>query len=158
QKPLYYWFHGGTLAFASEVKALLRLPYVRTELDPTALREYLAMGYGTAPCTLFRGVNKLAPASRLMWDERGVKTVGYWTLPDRVDESLTESDWIDRIRQELRRAVADHMVSDVPIGAFLSGGVDSSAVVAMMAERSSQPVKTYSIGYAGGGVAAHYNE
>ncbi len=158
QKPLYYATPDGTLAFGSEVKALLRLPFVRAALDPEALREYLAMGYASAPRTLFRGVSKLPPATRLVWERGVVRLERYWSLPDRVDAGPSEADWIERVRSELRRAVRDHMVSDVPIGAFLSGGIDSSAVVALMAEASSQPVKTYSIGYTGGATAEHYNE
>jgi asparagine synthase (glutamine-hydrolysing) len=158
QKPLYFVETRGSLAFASEVKALLELPFVRAEVDPTALREYLAMGYATAPRTMFRNIRKLPPAHRLIW-ERGVARIErYWSLPDQVRSDLDESQWVELIRAELRRAVTEHMVSDVPIGAFLSGGIDSSAVVALMAESSDRPVKTYSIGYASAGVAQHYNE
>src|SRR5690606_20239269 len=81
-----------------------------------------------------------------------------WALPDTVDDAPGEEEWVERIRTGLRQAVAGHMVSDVPIGAFLSGGVDSSAVVALMAEHSSTPVNTYSIGYVGNATAAYYNE
>jgi asparagine synthase (glutamine-hydrolysing) len=116
------------------------------------------MGYATAPRTLFAGVRKLPPATRLVWDATGVRLERYWALPTEVRAGVAREEWADLIRAELRRAVTEHMVSDVPIGAFLSGGVDSSAVVALMAEQSSRPVKTYSIGYAGGGAAAHYNE
>jgi asparagine synthase (glutamine-hydrolysing) len=158
QKPLYVAEHGGGLAFASEVKALLRLPGMRAELDREALGEYLAMGYATAPRTPFRGVARLPPGSRLVRDAAGSRVESWWSLPERVREGLDEGAWIEQVRAELRRAVTDHMVADVPIGAFLSGGIDSSAVVALMAEASSQPVNTYSIGYAGPGAASYYNE
>jgi len=158
QKPLYVAEHGGALAFASEVKALLRLPGLRAELDHEALAEYLAMGYATAPRTPFRGISKLPPGSRLVRDAAGTRVEGWWSLPERVREGLDDGAWIEQVRDELRRAVTGHMVADVPIGAFLSGGIDSSAVVALMAEASSQPVNTYSIGYAGPGAASYYNE
>jgi asparagine synthase (glutamine-hydrolysing) len=158
QKPLYIAEVGGYLGFASEVKALLALPMLRTEIDRAALGEYLSMGYCAAPRTLFRGVRKLAPATRLVW-ERGVcREESYWQPPSVVDERPSANDWCARIRGELARSVDEHLVSDVPLGAFLSGGLDSSAIVALMAERTSHPVNTYSIGYAGTGAAAHYNE
>lgn len=158
QKPVYFTTANGCLAFASEVKALLELPFIRAAVDCDALREYLAMGYATAPRTLFRGISKLPPATRLIWDGRDTRLESYWSLPDRVRGDLDEAGWAELVRGELRRAVTEHMVSDVPIGAFLSGGVDSSAVVGLMAEQSSRPVKTYSIGYAGSAAAEHYNE
>jgi asparagine synthase (glutamine-hydrolysing) len=158
QKPLYVAQHGGGLAFASEVKALLRLPGFRAQLDPGALAEYLAMGYATAPRTAFRGVSKLPPGSRLVHDAAGTRVERWWNLPERVRDGIDAEAWVEEVRRELRRAVAGHMVADVPIGAFLSGGIDSSAVVALMAEQSSQPVNTYSIGYAGPGAASYYNE
>lgn len=159
QKPLYYVEHRGLLAFASEVKSLLTLPFVSAAIDPEALREYLSLGYAVAPRTIFAGIRKLPPASRLVWErDGGWRVECYWRIARTTECSLDESQWIDRVRTDLRRAVADHMVSDVPIGAFLSGGIDSSAVVAMMAEHSDRPVNTYSIGYAGGGAASYYNE
>jgi asparagine synthase (glutamine-hydrolysing) len=158
QKPLYYTRSSGGLAFASEVKALLEIPGVRAEVDGHALREHLAMGYATGPRTLFRGIEKLPPASRLVWSQNDIRIDRYWSLPTRVRTDLKANDWVELIRSELRRSVTEHMVSDVPIGAFLSGGIDSSAVVALMAEQSSQPVNTYSIGYAGSAAAKYYNE
>ncbi|MGQ0384058.1 MAG: asparagine synthase (glutamine-hydrolyzing) [Gammaproteobacteria bacterium] len=158
QKPLYVAEHRGGLAFASEVKALLRLPGFRAELDRGALGEYLTMGYATAPRTPFCGVTKLAPGSRLVHDQGGTHSDVWWSLPERVRGGFDEQAWIGEVRRELRRAVTEHMVADVPIGAFLSGGIDSSAVVALMAEASDQPVNTYSIGYTGAGAASYYNE
>ena len=158
QKPLYYTEEGGVFAFGSEVKSLLALPGFTPAIDRAALAEYLAMGYATAPRTLFAGVSKLPSATRLVWDSSGIRLERYWALPTEVRTGVGAGEWAELIRSELRRAVTEHMVSDVPIGAFLSGGVDSSAVVALMAEQSARPVKTYSIGYAGGGAAQHYNE
>jgi len=158
QKPLYFARIGGGVAFGSEVKALLELPGIRAKIDTAALREHLSMGYAVAPRTLFRGIEKLPPATRLVWDGAEARIDTYWTLPTAVDTARGEEEWVELIRSELRRAVGEHMVSDVPIGAFLSGGIDSSAVVALMAEYSSQPVNTYSIGYAGSAAAEYYNE
>lgn len=159
QKPVYYAEEGGRLAFASEVKPLLAMPGMRTEVDGTALREYLALGYAVAPATIFRGVRKLPPATYLTWEDGRVRTERYWSLPTDVERGVDVAEWADRVQAELRRAVREHLVSDVPLGAFLSGGLDSSAVVALMAEGASAPVNTYSIGYdaaAGGG--KYFNE
>jgi asparagine synthase (glutamine-hydrolysing) len=158
QKPLYFLERGGTFAFASEIKALLALPGVSPGLDKAVLREYLAMGYSVAPRTLFAGIHKLPPATRLVWQDGRIETSTYWSIPDSVREDVSEASWIERIRAELERAVTEHMVSDVPLGAFLSGGIDSSAVVALMSRSSSGPVNTYSIGYAGDGAASYFNE
>jgi len=157
-KPLYYVQTEGGLAFASEVKALLELPFVSARIDRDALHEHLGMGYAVAPRTIFSDIRKLPPATRLIWDADGVRTDTYWRMPDTVRHDLDASGWAELIRSELERAVEEHMVSDVPIGAFLSGGIDSSAIVALMSRHSRQPVNTYSIGYAGGGAAAYYNE
>jgi asparagine synthase (glutamine-hydrolysing) len=158
QKPVYYSVEGSRLAFASEVKSLLAVNGVRAEIDREAVRDYLALGYAVAPQTMFKGVRKLPPASVLIWEHGAARVETYWSAPDRVITGVSEREWGERVRAELERAVRDHMVSDVPIGAFLSGGVDSSAVVALMAKESKQPVNTYSIGYGGAGAASYYNE
>ncbi len=158
QKPVYYHDESGHLAFASEVKALLALPGIRAELDPAALREHLFMGFCTAPRTVFRGIRKLPPATALVWEQGRTRLWQYWQLPATVRHDLDEGAWVEQIRVELRRAVAEHMVADVPIGAFLSGGIDSSAIVAMMAEHGNQPVNTYSIGYEGSAAARTFDE
>lgn len=157
-KPLYHAEIAGELAFASEIKALLQVPGIQPALDRSALREYLSLGYAVAPKTVFAGIKKLAPATLLVWTRAGCSLSRYWEPPDSPDERPAESDWIDCIRSELERAVTDHMVSDVPIGAFLSGGVDSSAIVGLMAKHSGQPLKTYSIGYGQGAAERYYDE
>lgn len=158
QKPLYYSADSNGLLFASEVKALLACAPRLREIDRSAVREYVALGYAVAPTTIFKGVRKLPPASMLVWERSGWRVERYWQLPQEVRSDWREEQWVDAIREGLRRAVREHMVSDVPIGAFLSGGIDSSAVVAMMAEHSSEPINTYSIGYGGPGAASYYNE
>ena len=158
QKPLYYFVGNGFLAFASEVKALLALPQVKAQVDGEALAEYLRLGYCAAPDTIFAGIKKLPPASMLVWQPSGWRVERYWNLPGSVRTDLTSAQWVDQIREGVSQSVSDHMVSDVPIGAFLSGGLDSSAIVGLMSRHSPFPVNTYSIGYAGDSAAEYYNE
>jgi asparagine synthase (glutamine-hydrolysing) len=158
-KPIYYREHGGRLAFASEAKAILALPDASAEIDPLALYEYLALGYTPAPFSILRGIKKLPVASMMVCEGGAVRIEPYWSLPEGVDADATEAEWCDRVKDTLERAVVSQMVSDVPLGAFLSGGIDSSAVVAFMARNSSEPIKTYSIGFdTAGGAGSYYNE
>jgi len=157
-KPVYYAEQYGRLAFASEIKSLLCVPWLTAEIDQVALTDHLTLGYAVAPNTIFRGVKKLAPAEYLVWEAGETRRHRYWQLPRSVDRSRSEADWVDALRAELDRAVEDHLVADVPVGAFLSGGVDSSALVGLMARKSDRPVNTYSIGYTGSAAAAYYNE
>jgi asparagine synthase (glutamine-hydrolysing) len=157
-KPVYVAHDSRRLAFASEAKALLALDRRTPALDRAALRAYLGLGYVPAPQSIFAGVRKLPPATLLVAEDGRVEERRYWTLPSTVDSSLTEADWIGRVRERLEASVAMQMVSDVPIGAFLSGGVDSSAVVAFMARHTPHPVKTYAIGFQGGAAESYYSE
>jgi asparagine synthase (glutamine-hydrolysing) len=157
-KPIYLWQDGPRLIFASEAKAILAVPGVGRELDPAALRSYLALGYVPAPQSIFRGIRKLPPATLLTAGDGRLEERRYWRVPPGIDRLATESEWIAHVRARLEESVRMQMVSDVPIGAFLSGGIDSSAVVAFMSAHSDQPVKTYSIGFGGGNAEAFYNE
>jgi asparagine synthase (glutamine-hydrolysing) len=157
-KPLYVLQDGQRLAFATEAKALLQLPGVRTELDRDALADYLHLGYVPAPRSMFKGICKLPPATLLAVEGGQVRQWRWWRMPAAVDRGVTEADWVRRIRDGIDRSVHMQMVSDVPIGAFLSGGVDSSAVVAAMARHSSGPIRTYAIGFEGGTAEQLYNE
>jgi asparagine synthase (glutamine-hydrolysing) len=157
-KPIYLWRDAQRLVFASEAKALLAVPGVAPELDRGALRSYLGLGYVPAPQSMFRGVTKLPPATVLSIADGRIEERRYWRVPAQVDRSTSEADWIDGVRARLEESVRMQMVSDVPIGAFLSGGIDSSAVVAFMAAHSDRPVKTYAIGFRGGEAEAFYNE
>ncbi|HKW81417.1 MAG TPA: asparagine synthase (glutamine-hydrolyzing) [Casimicrobiaceae bacterium] len=157
-KPLYLANDGRRLVFASEAKAILALPGIKSELDPAALSSYLALGYVPAPQSMFRNIRKLPPASLLIAEDGRTVERTYWQVPAQVDAGPSEREWIDRVRDRLESSVTMQMVSDVPIGAFLSGGVDSSAVVAFMARASDRPVKTYAIGFDGGDAEAYYNE
>lgn len=157
-KPLYLLQEGKRFAFATEAKALLTLPKMRPELDAEALASYLHLGYVAAPHCLFKGMRKLPPATLMSIEDGKVEQWRYWQLPGQVDRSLSSEDWVSQVREHLDRSVRMQMVSDVPIGAFLSGGVDSSAVVAYMARHSDLPIKTYAIGFEGGKAEALYNE
>lgn len=157
-KPLYVLCDGRRFAFASEAKSLLALPGVAAELDESALPLYLRLGYFPAPRTPFAGMRKLPPATIVTVDTRGAVERRYWRIASAVDRRTSEAEWIERVRGRLEESVRAQMVSDVPIGAFLSGGIDSSAVVGMMAAHSGGPVKTYSIGFAGSRADELYNE
>lgn len=157
-KPIYLHRTAERIAFASEAKALLALPGVTPEIDPAALDSYLALGYVPAPQSLFRGFEKLPPATLLVVSDNGVEQKRYWQISATTDDAMRESTWIEAVRSRLEESVRMQMVSDVPIGAFLSGGIDSSAVVAFMAAQSDRPIKTYSIGFEGGAAENLYNE
>jgi len=157
-KPIYWWSDGRRLAFASEAKALLELPGVSREVEPRALAAYLELGYVPAPLSIFRGIHKMPIASLLKVAPSGHSLTSYWQPSSRVDTRVSVAEWTERVRARLEESVRMQMVSDVPIGAFLSGGVDSSAVLAFMARHSSSPVKTYSIGFDGGAAERFYNE
>lgn len=157
-KPLYVMQDGRRLAFATEAKALLQLPGARAKLNHAALADYLHLGYVPAPLSIFDGIRKLPPATLLAVEGEQVREWCWWRVPQEVDHQLGETEWTQRIRTGIERSVRMQMVSDVPIGAFLSGGVDSSAVVAMMARASAQPIRTYAIGFEGGAAEQLYNE
>ena len=149
-KPLYYGFtRHGDLVFASELKGILAHPEVARDIDPRAIEDYLALGYVPDPKCIFRNVFKLPPAHWLSWaaGEAQPTPRAYWDLPFRVDDALDEHTAVEQLRVMFDAAVASQMVSDVPLGAFLSGGVDSSAVVASMTHGASEPARTCSIGF-----------
>jgi asparagine synthase (glutamine-hydrolysing) len=151
KKPLYYLDDGQRLVFTSELKAILADPSVGRTVDQAALMEYMALGYVAAPRTIFQGIRKLPPAHTLECQDGRVSIQRYWDWQPafrRVKEQ-SEAAWGAELLDCLRGAVRDRLMSDVPLGAFLSGGVDSSAVVGMMVDLSSAPVKTFSIGFEG---------
>jgi asparagine synthase (glutamine-hydrolysing) len=148
KKPLFYSERAGALSFASELRALMADPEIPREVDHRALDSYLAYGCVPAPLSAFTAVRKLMPATTLLYRDGIIETERYWRLDysrKRAAQPAREVD--EEIRGSIRRAVQRRMISDVPMGAFLSGGVDSAAVVAAMAEHSSEPVKTFSIGF-----------
>ena len=147
KKPLLWTrLADGTLAFASELKALTRLPGVTRELDLAALDAYLALQYVPGPGTALRGVNKLPPGHFLVADGDGERLERYWQ-PEPARLQLGEAEWLDRVRDTVRAAVRKRLVADVPLGALLSGGIDSSIVVALMAQLQPEPVRTFSVGF-----------
>jgi asparagine synthase (glutamine-hydrolysing) len=148
QKPLYYWEHDGGLAFASEVRSLRALAHFPAEVDPAAVAAYLRLGYVPDPLCIYRGVRKLPPGHVLVWEAGGgpARVERYWT-PVRDEADVGEQDAVAELRRLFADAVGSHLESEVPLGAFLSGGVDSSAVVAEMARQMDRPVKTFSIGF-----------
>src|ERR1043166_4164764 len=156
-KPLYYHFDGKAFTFASEAKSLL-CAGIEASLNCDALPAYLSLGYVPAPQTLFTGVCKLPVASVAVIKGAKLDVRSYWLLPTDVDKDRSEAEWVERVRAQLYASVAMQMVSDVPLGAFLSGGIDSSAVVAYMAKHATGRVKTYAIGFDGDAASRHYNE
>lgn len=147
-KPLYYLHRGRQFAFASEVKSLLQLPGVSAAVDPVALQQYLTFLWVPDPATLFQGIVKLPAGHYAVFRHGNLEITQYWDLsfpPVGQSAAHTEADLIDELRERFRRSVYSQMVSDVPIGAFLSAGVDSSSIVAMMAERTTQPLRTYTV-------------
>jgi asparagine synthase (glutamine-hydrolysing) len=157
-KPLYVAQQSGCLVFSSELKSLLEVPGFERKIDRTALQEYLALGYVPAPMSIMKGVNKLPPASVLVADGDGVTQKLFWEFSDVPDATFSEQEWVENIAGAIESSVVSQMVSDVPLGAFLSGGIDSSAVVAYMARHSDRPVKTYSIGFDSDSGGQYYNE
>jgi asparagine synthase (glutamine-hydrolysing) len=157
-KPVYLYRDAHRVAFASEAKALLTLPGVTAQIDEAALASYLNLGYVAAPHSIFRGISKLPPASLLVVQGGSVEERRYWRIPAEIETRLTEDEWAERVRSRLEESVRMQMVSDVPIGAFLSGGIDSSTVVGLMASHSDRPIRTYAIGFEGGAAEHYYNE
>ena len=148
QKPLFYYHDGRHFLFASEIKALHRHPAVVREPHIDALGLYLTFGYFPAPRTAYANVHALAPATWMVIDDEGRKTSHrYWTPPYQVNGLRELPEATERLRPLLREAVRKRLVADVPLGAFLSGGLDSTIVVGLMSEMSSRPVKTFSIGF-----------
>lgn len=147
KKPLKYFYDGDGIIFASELKALLKHPRVPREADPVAINHYLTLQYVPAPLTGFKHIHKLRPAHYLIARQGNVSEHRYWQLDFMSKVQKTEAEWVSDIRSKLDESVRMRMISDVPLGSFLSGGIDSSAVVAYMAKNSTQPVKTFSIGF-----------
>lgn len=149
QKPLYYSWDGTRLAFASEIKALLECPWLPREVNVEAVPAYLAHGYVPIPDTIFRHVRALPPGHTLAIEGGRLEVAEYWDVNYSVAEARSENECIEELRVWLREAVRLRLISDVPLGAFLSGGVDSTAIVALMSELSDRPVQTFAIGFAG---------
>jgi asparagine synthase (glutamine-hydrolysing) len=148
-KPLFYSQHRGSLYFASEVKCLLAAGGSGREIDPLGVDQLLTFEYTAGPTTLFKDVKKLAPGSWLTWHDGTVQQGSFWSLPDASAPTLTGPipEIAERLRTTLTEAVRRQLVSDVPLGAFLSGGIDSSILVSAMSEVSPTPPLTFSVGF-----------
>ena len=147
KKPLFYTNDADGLAFASEPKAFLADPSFSSTPNPAALSAYLTYQYVPAPMSAFEGVHKLPPAHYLLVEDGRVTVRRYWKLSYGTKRNITEAEAVDELRSRLREAVRIRLVSDVPLGAFLSGGIDSGAIVALMSELGAVPVRTFSIGF-----------
>jgi len=146
-KPFYYFEDGEKFAFASEIKSLLEVPGGSREINPAALGEFLRRRYVIAPHTMLRGVSKLQPGHTIRVTEAGSSIRRYWDVPLEPPIEITEAKALERTNELIEECVRMHLVSDVPLGAFLSGGIDSSVVVGMMARLGVSDIKTFSVGY-----------
>lgn len=166
-KPLYYAERDGLLLFASELKGLLASGLIAPDLDPVALETYLTLGFVPAPLTLLDGVRKLPPGHRIVVENGRVRIEQYWRYPEVAGPSAGADprEYTPRLLDGLRESVRLRMIADVPLGAMLSGGLDSSLIVALMAEHTAAAVKTFAVGFTGSpsselpvarAVAAHF--
>ena len=148
-KPLYYAITDQHLLFASEIKAILASGYIRPELNEKAVPEYLASGFVPSDETFFRGIRKLMPGRTMTWSAAaGFRQRRYWQLPEAGESrSINWKDEANELRERLTDAVRSHLMSDVPIGLFLSGGIDSTALAALMAPMVNDRIKTFSVGF-----------
>jgi len=151
-KPFYYFWDGRLFAFGSEIKSLLRHPAISASLNEQLLPEYLGFGYTSGEETLFTGIRKLMPGHhltlRLETPSPRLHISQYWDVPQPTEtEPRSDESWIRDCRRRLEEAVDSHLMSDVPLGMFLSGGVDSSAIAALMARTVSGPIQTFAVGY-----------
>jgi asparagine synthase (glutamine-hydrolysing) len=147
-KPFYYAQRGNSLAFASEAKALLQVPGIEPELDHESLHQYLTFLWVPEPGTMFRGIHKLPAGNYATFRNGELKIKQYWdlTFPNAdAAYARSEADLADELRERFQQSVKQQMISDVPIGAFLSAGLDSSSIVAMMRRSTAQPIRTYTI-------------
>jgi asparagine synthase (glutamine-hydrolysing) len=147
KKPLVYRHEAGRLLFASELKSLLTIPGLAREIDPSAIDEYLTYQYIPHPNTIFRGFRKLPPGHLAVYQDDKLDVRPYWRPDFTQERRIIKRAAIDELRELLDSAVQMRMRSDVPLGAFLSGGVDSSIIVALMQQHSAEPIKTFTIGF-----------
>lgn len=147
EKPLKYFFDGKTFIFASEVKAILSVLKEKPKLDMEAISNYLTLQYIPAPGTGFENIYKLPPGSYFIFKNNNLKISKYWRLDFSNKLNFNENEWIELLEEKINKSVKERMISDVPIGAFLSGGVDSSAVTAFMAKNSDKRISTFNIGF-----------
>ena len=152
KKPFYYYWDGKVFVFASEIKAVLEHPAVSAGADDSLFAEYLAFGYVSEERTMFTGIRKLMPGHHLQiklgQPVPELEIRSYWQIPEPVIEERPDESWIKECRERLEQTVQMRLMSDVPLGMFLSGGLDSSSIAALMKRHVSSPVKTFAVGYA----------
>jgi asparagine synthase (glutamine-hydrolysing) len=146
-KPLYYTFKNGNLIFASELKAILEFEEITREIDSKAIDYFMTFLYIPAPLTIFKEIKKLPAGHILVYQNHNLTTRQYWDISFEPLKEQSEDFYVERIRALLKESVASRLISDVPLGVFLSGGIDSSAIVALVSQLKSNPVKTFTIGY-----------
>ncbi len=149
-KPFYYYKDNEKFVFGSEIKTILKCENIDRTLSPEAIDSYFAFGYITSDLSVYKEIKKLQPAHYLLLSLKGntpIKMGPYWEIHFEPDHSKSEKQWEEEIRECLSESVKMHMIADVPLGAFLSGGIDSGSVVSMMAKNSTRPIKTFSIGF-----------
>lgn len=149
KKPLYYTRIGKGFLFASEIKSLLQYNGIKREVNLNSLSHYLTFNYVPGPETMFSGILSLPPASLLTYENGEIKIEEYWDLHYEEDYSHNEEYWLEKVEEKLNESVKLRLISDVPLGAFLSGGLDSSVIVAMMSKYMNEPVKTFSVSFKG---------
>lgn len=151
-KPFYYFWNGREFVFGSEIKALLEHPAVSAELEESLLPEHLAFGYSSGELTLYKGIRRLMPGHTLTLETEGadagkLQIARYWDVPEGEQDERSEAEWLAECQQRLEETVRMRLMSDVPLGMFLSGGVDSSLIAALMKRMVDGPVKSFAVGY-----------
>jgi len=146
-KPLHYWFQNGVFLFGSEYKAILIHPAVKRQINYQALHSQVNLRYNQSDETLVKGIYRLPPASYLIYEKGQMRISQYYQLPVNLNFKMTEAEAIEGIRTYLQKAVKRQLLSDVPLGVYLSGGMDSSALVAMMAAENISPINTFTLGF-----------
>ncbi len=147
QKPLYYAVHKDRLLFGSELKCLAQVPGVLETIDPAAVDEFLTYQYVPHPNTIWKGVHKLPPGHVAVFQDGKIKIESYWDFHPEREQPIAKADAVERLRELLGDSVRLRLQSDVPLGAFLSGGIDSSLMVALAQQQRSDPIRTFSIGF-----------
>lgn len=147
EKPLFYTISGGRLAFSSEIKSLFVLPWVTRQVRPSSVSDFLRLRYVPGPQTMWEGINKLPPGHYLNWKNGRIEIVRYWAPYFSVRPSLDERETQQQFAELLEDSVRMRLVADVPVGVFLSGGIDSATVASLMAAHSTKPIQSFSIGF-----------
>jgi len=156
-KPLFYTEISGGLAFSSEIKSLFKLPHIRQEPDPVKIDEYLTFGYVPGPGTIYKGIYSLLPGHWMEWSNGSLHTHCYWSPEKKyMSTKVSVNSLVEELDSMLHQTIKNHLIADVPIGAFLSGGVDSSLVSAIASKYTNEPLHTFTIGFSGGGDEREY--